>query len=459
MRINPVIKKNPVGMLSPMEKKYFFWDISKGMAYGATYGDAHGFQNGYIYGYDVLFHPILRTWRKRPNRTTTASKFSSSLLDMYCTIDKTALFAVGATTIERSTDGSTWTALSGSQPATLGGTSKGTFTELLDNIIYCRPGYSPVQLSGGTWPNLTTKETILTSNLSSGICTTFENRNFIAGSTNPMLLYYSDAGTAVTNILAQHVQVGETPITGIYKMGSQLIIMKKDSIWARMGSYSALSGNQFIPVAGGLNTTVNCGIVANGVLYFSQPDGIYTFDGGRVNCITANNFKTISFAGIQPRYWEAAGLVIFGSYCYDINSGIWSLSDFSGCYVTGLNSLFYGGSDTSLYTWGWDTSLPTTADSSIILPFTDCGNPISDKYLSAIYYIGYGVGKVEAYGRYGLMNSHTTLTLPSTSFDGQGKCVCPPNTRFKEISLALFNTTNTYFSLKSIGIEYVEDPI
>ena len=273
-----------------------------------------------------------------------------------------------------------------------------------------------------------------------------------------MLLYYSDAGTAVTNILAQHVQVGETPITGIYKMGSQLIIMKKDSIWARMGNYSALSGNQFIPVAGGLNTTVNCGVVANGVLYFSQPDGIYTFDGGRVNCITANNFKSISFAGVQPRYWEPASLVIFGSYCYDINSGIWSYADFGGSYVTGLNSVLYGGANTNLYTWGWDTSLPTTASSLLQMPYTDCGNPMSDKYLTAVYYNGYGVTGATVFSRYANDNTHASLT-GGTTMDNQGKIVFPPNTRFKEIAVRLYGNTSTHMSVKSVGIEYIEEPL
>ncbi|MCE1245981.1 MAG: hypothetical protein LWY06_05005 [Firmicutes bacterium] len=311
-----------------------------------------------------------------------------------------------------------------------------------------------------------------------------QNRLLLARvSSNGAMISYSDVDDINSGYTGNYVFAGESSeeITGIHNLGGNMIILREKSIWAKLGSYSKLTSDQFQPVARGISSL--CGSSASGrnSIYFADVSGIIAYSGGEQKKISTFsdkewNTRSTSPGAPNPRlsYWHAKDwlwLTDGQSYekpmVYDAVRGVWyrftgfspqCFTEYSGKLAFGM----YGAANCEyLFEYGIDTGETGAVESTILqelqTPFLNPGTPYGEKYLKNLLLDTSGVDKIEIYLRNNPSAPDDFPNNPQYTIypDGdESRLYFDSSVKFREISIRL--TGSGKMIIKSIAVQFEE---
>jgi hypothetical protein len=300
---------------------------------------------------------------------------------------------------------------------------------------------------------------------------------------NGSMIRYSDVDDLNSGYADNYVFTGESgeEITGIHNLGGNLIVLKEKSIWAKLGSYSRLTSDQFQPLVRGISSLSACSALGRDVIYFGDSAGVFAYSGGslkNISSFTDSQWSTRSTSPGTPNprmaYWRAKdwlwitdGFSYEKPLVYDAARGVWyRFAGFSPqCFLENGNKLSFGQYGAVnceyLFEYGIDLgdagSVETTIDQELQTPFINPGSPVTDKYLRKIHLFASGIDEIEVFLRNdpgipaGYPDHPAYTLLPESSgqvihFDSSQK--------FREISIKL--TGSGRMTVKSIAVEFDE---
>lgn len=301
--------------------------------------------------------------------------------------------------------------------------------------------------------------------------------------TNGAKIVYSDVDDFDSGYTSNYVNVGDEieEITGIHSIGGNLIVIKRSTIWAKLGTYSDLTSDQFQPVMHGISALPSSSIVGRDVLYYSDHAGAFAFSGGNAQNISMplgyewsvrSNYNTC-FARFG--YWKYRDWlwVTDGEgweseryskpLVYDVKRGVWyRFEGFSPqCFTESGNLFFFGQYGTTdcayLFKYGVDIDggLEDTIDQELQTPFMDLGSPFTEKYIRKIHLHATGIDQVDVYMRNTpsvFEGDEPTHTIESPA---DGEIInFDSSEKFREISIKL--TGDGDMVVKGMAVEFEE---
>ncbi|MCD4785373.1 MAG: hypothetical protein K8T10_16260 [Candidatus Eremiobacteraeota bacterium] len=311
-----------------------------------------------------------------------------------------------------------------------------------------------------------------------------QNRLLLASlTTNGARIVYSEVDDPDSGYTSNYVNVGDEieEITGIHSVGGNLIVLKRNTIWAKLGTYSDLTSDQFQPIMYGVSALPHSSIVGRDVLYFSDHAGAFAFIGGSAQNISTplgyewsvrSNYNTCfsKFGYWKYRDWlwvtdgEGAGYDRYSTpLVYDVKRGVWYR--FEGftpqCFTDLGNNLYFGQEGTTdcayLFRYGVDIDggLEDTIDQELQTPFLDLGSPFAEKYIRKIHLNATGIDQVDVYMR----NTPSVLEYDDPTYTiespADGEVInFDSSEKFREISIKL--TGDGDMVVKGMAVEFEE---
>ena len=299
---------------------------------------------------------------------------------------------------------------------------RGQWTSINEKPIYTSSSISPLIFSsnGSTFSYLTGAPD---DTYKCRLLIEHQNRILLASLVScGSMIRYSDINDPDNGYSTNYVSVGDEKerVTGLHHMGGNLIVLKERAIWAKIGTYSELTSDQFQPVFQGVCSLQSGSTVGRDVLYFTDDAGIFAFSGGSLkkldtfreewmsrSALPGTGGGRLGYWGGKDWLWVANGSSYGEPLVYDVNLGVWYKFDGFNpqCFISGEGSMIfgqYGGPGKAyIYEYGYDLSYESaveeTIEQELITPFLDLGTPYPDKYLRKIMLYASGVEQVDVY--------------------------------------------------------------
>lgn len=257
-------------------------------------------------------------------------------------------------------DGSTWTNIGG-------GMSAGTrvrYANLLDYVFRVGGGLATKSWNGDTATSFGNDH--LTGAPQGSLILSFKSKLLIAGNSSlPDRLYFSTVPTLAGEITwdqsLQYLDVNPTDgdyITALAKTGTQALVFKRNFIYRWNGT--STDAEPMINV-GAITQEVVANV--NGTVYFFNPRGVFSTDGGIpvevsrpikdfIDAIPAANYPSMCSYSDGERYGLFCGTVTVGTRTftnlvleYDTNTQIWQPHVFADTFTCFANARLASGAD------------------------------------------------------------------------------------------------------------------
>jgi len=371
----------------------------------------------------------------------------------------------------------------GQAPYLYAGAFRGKWGWLDAKPVYTNEYNYPIRFSGsGTDYNYLTGGT--ENSYKSRYIIDHQNRLLLTSLvTNGARIVYSEVDDMDSGYTTNYVNVGDEieEITGIHSIGGNLIVLKRNTIWAKLGTYSELTSDQFQPIMYGTSILPASSIVGRDILYYSDNAGAYSFSGGSANKISTplgyewearTNYNTcfarFGYWKYRDWLWVTDGVGWESErysrpLVYDVRKGVWYRFDgFSPqCFTNlGVNFYFgqYGTTDCAyLFRFGVDieAGLEETIAQELQTPFLDLDSPFTEKYIRKIHIHATGIDQVDIYIR----NTPVLSEMPDPAYTiespSDGEVIhLDSSQKFREMSIKL--TGDGDMVVRGIAVEFDE---
>ena len=449
--------------------------LNKGFSYGAREAEI---TEGYWGGTDMAVYSedgLIETRRTYANYGSALPEVASGdfYADMYGWIyaGRAGGISVGS--------GSSWSSIT-----TISSSANGSFAPLTkDLLVYCSNVAAPYTITKSTKTAALTTGAALTD-CYLGVCCTHQNRVWIAGGYLPPgpygKIWYSDAGNPNAGYAGTSYincgDVGVELIVQMLSMGQYMYVIKQNSLWVKTGSrmqgsdFTVLIRERFYP---------GTPAVVAGKTQDNIPATIYAIGSGGLYAIQDVSYKKIplpfnlQFQGLQRRgktwhlsYWEKMGWLFLSFpdvsdlfdtylYIYDTIRGLWYFCDNPGLYkgISTSNGEFITAHYQSkqLRDWGSLSVIAAgqqeeTLTSNLKTGWNKLGSPLTQKFLHSIE-IDTSADKCQVHLR---RRTDTSLgsAIYTSTIDHNGKAVYAPDYWFRDLSLKIYTSDNTPFSIR-----------
>lgn len=466
--------------------KYFSIPLDKGYAQGVK---APEIPLGYWTGKNMIYGEdgVLRgryTYGKVSN-TVTGSSPSNHIIDVFAT--NTYIIAV-------SSDGKVyykphgdldfiqcaWEG--GGSPPYLDNSFRGEWGWLNGIPVYTNRMNYPIKITGSSYNYITGGTS---GSFKCRHIIEHQNRLLLAGITSTRsMIRYSHIDNLDDGYFDNYVNVGDEmdDIVAAHSLGGNLIILKRNSIWAKLGTYSRLTSGQFQPIVEGIHFNNNGSVVGRNILFFADEGGLFAFSGGNMKNLTEpityqwrhRDSHSMNIPAPRLGYWLSMdwlwatdGSAFDKPLVYDVKRGVWYRFDSftPQCFANHNTTLIFGqfGFSNKAYVFrygldiGQDGAVETSFPQILQTPFLDLGNPHTVKYLRKIHLYAGIVDKVEVFFRNSPADPWGYNPIPQYVIDSpdDGETIhIDSSENFKEVSIKL--TGSGKMIVKSLGVQFDE---
>ena len=310
-----------------------------------------------------------------------------------------------------------------------------------------------------------------------------QNRILMAGlASYGSMIRFSDLDDPNNGYSSNYVNVGDEKekITGIHHLSGNLIVIKENAIWAKIGTYSDLTSDQFQPVFQGISSLQSSSVVGKNLLYFADESGVYSFSGGDINQIDTfseewfsrpslpgTNGSPMAYWRGKDWLWVANGSSYEEPLVYDVNRKAWYKFDGFNpqCFINNYGTFIfgqYGGSGKCyIFEYGIDLNHGSAEEESfeqeLITPFLDLGSPYSQKYLRKILLYAGNVDQVDVYFKTDPAPINLDTTTPAYTIESPSdseEINIGASTPFRQLCIKLSGSGD--MTVKNLAVVYDE---